>query len=357
MHLRRTFGIPLLLVLTGCATGSRTIPEAWLSVPEAARIGSVELGADGKVQTSPDVPPKRLADGPIALAGTRLTHGLKVLTEPYAAVDSFDYLESRGEVVFSAKRTDNFDIGLVSADGGKVNWVPEDRADERLVSWAPRGSKIAYVVRGSGGDLIRTVHVPTSFALNVDVPRGRVHALSWDPAGDRFAVVISAADASDRVEVMKYGGEERRIAVPPAVRLDVDVEPFAPGAIILRPRSLAYSEKLPVVVWLADDVNEWSDARAALLGDARVACIVTTAVSDALWKTIETTPWLDGGRAFTVGAPGKGLAVVAGDAVPAGRYTRRNNVLAVPPAVVQSFAARFIADQLKRTPPTNGSSR
>ncbi|HEX2120565.1 MAG TPA: hypothetical protein VHL59_02885, partial [Thermoanaerobaculia bacterium] len=50
--------------------------------------------------------------------------------------------------------------------------------------------------------------------------------------------------------------------------------------------------------------------------------------------------------------------VVAGDAaVPAGRYRHHGGVVAVPPAVVQSFAARFIADQLKGTTRPNGSSQ
>jgi hypothetical protein len=36
---------------------------------------------------------------------------------------------------------------------------------------------------------------------------------------------------------------------------------------------------------------------------------------------------------------------------------RRDGTVAVAPAVVQSFAARFIAEELKRTGTRNGSSR
>jgi hypothetical protein len=50
--------------------------------------------------------------------------------------------------------------------------------------------------------------------------------------------------------------------------------------------------------------------------------------------------------------------VITGDAsLPAGRYRRQGAVVAVPPAVVQSFASRFIPDQLKRTSTPNGSSQ
>ncbi|MEA2465475.1 MAG: hypothetical protein QOJ98_3222, partial [Acidobacteriota bacterium] len=118
--------------------------------------------------------------------------------------------------------------------------------------------------------------------------------------------------------------------------------------------------KLPVVVWRASDFA-WSDARAALLQKARVAVVVTTRIpSEELWSRVDATPWIEGKRTFVVGADGgreTAIRISGEQSVPAGRYRRTGNVVTVPPAVVQSFAAGFIAEQLKRTSPTNGSSR
>lgn len=314
------------------------------------------LDAEGKASTS-SLPEVR-RDPAIHVDGGRIMNGEKALTDAFAAIDSFDVSESRGEVVFSAKRDAGFDIGLVSTDGSQVNWIPNEPADELAVQWAPRGNKVSYVVRGKGGDVVRTVHVPTSFQLAVDFPYGSVHALAWDPQAEHFAVAWSSPDASDRVEVMKYGGEQRRMAVAPSEQLDVDMEPLTPNALVLRPRDLAYNERLPLVVWRASD-RDWNDARAALIHNARVAvAIATRDPDDDFWRAIDGTAWIDGTRIFVVGVKStRGTSIVAGDRLPAGRYSTSGSVVSVPPAVVQSFAAGFIADQLKRNPPTNGSSR
>lgn len=370
---------PFLLALTACASTSYPVPQSWLSVPQAPRMRSLALDDRGNVSHTGERPPRRTQDGPIRIAdefvGPKLANGQKLLTEPFAAIDSFDYSESRGEVAFSAKRAGGFDIGLVSSDGSPISWVPPDPADEVAVQWAPRGNKISYVLRLPGGDVVRTLHVPTAASMAVPFDGAAVHALAWDPAAERFAVSYSTLDASDRVDVTKYSGAERKIVVPPAAELDVELEPVAPGAILLRPRDLQYDEKLPLVVWSATDL-QWSDARAALLKNARVAVVVATrAPGEELWRAVKATPWIDSERLFLVGsfwsagseparrrAEGpslqRGTVVIASDpALPPDRYRRSGNTVAVAPAVVQSFAAGFIADQLKRTGPTNGSSR
>ncbi len=358
------FSIPFLVLLSACATTADRIPRAWMSVPEAPRIRAVQLGADGKVTHRATSQTNAAGDVRIAStgAGQRLMRGTTALTDSFLAIDSFDVSESRGEVVFSAKRADNFDIGLVAVDGSQVNWAPAEPVDEVSVQWAPRGNKVSYVVRGRSGDLIRTLHIPTSFQLAADFPPAKIHALGWDPPAEKFAVSYSTPDASDRVEVMAYRGAERKMAIEPAVRLAVDVEPFAPDAIVLRPRDVRYGEKLPLVVWIDDEPFAWNDARAELIRTARVACVVTGRTpSDALWRVARETAWVDASRVFIV-APravdAPNALVITGDAaVPAGRYRRYGGVVAVPPAVVQSFAARFIADQLKGTTRPNGSSQ
>ena len=343
----RALLLPFLSVLCACSTALQTIPKPWMSVPEAARIRSVALAPDGKVTTSPDTPPAKPAKFP--------------LSDTLAAVESFDISEARGEIVFAAKKTsaDGFDIGLVATDGSAMNWVPSDPADEVAVQWAPRGNKISYVVRAKAGDVVRTVHVPTAFQQTIEFPSARVHALAWEPAAERFAIAYSTPEASDRVEVMKYNGEGRRVAVKPGITVDAEVEPFGPEAITVRRRDVRYGEKLPLVVWIDDDLYAWNDARGALLRDARVALIVTRKAPDEeLWRRAAALPWIDAERRFVVGAEAPGaVSILADAAVPRGRSRRDGGAVAVSPAVVQSFAAAFIADQIRRTGPTNGFSR
>ncbi|HEX8153796.1 MAG TPA: hypothetical protein VF698_11750, partial [Thermoanaerobaculia bacterium] len=203
----------------------------------APKIEAIQLSEDGAVRT---VAVAEEPAGEVRIAGGRLMHGDKPLTEAFAAIDSFDVSQARGEVVFSARRDGSFDIGLVALAGSPVSWFPSDPADEVQVSWAPRGNKVAYVLRTRSGDLVRTVHVPTSFELTNEFTYARMRALAWDPAGDRYAVAYNTVDASDRVEIMRYGGEARQMAVPAAVRLDVTVEPFAGDALLLAPSALRY---------------------------------------------------------------------------------------------------------------------
>ncbi len=371
MRPRLALTASFLLLAAGCVSSSRPIPQQWLSVPVAERIGSVALADDGQVTPSREPVLPRLNDGPIRVitgaAGATLLNGGKVLAENLAAIDSFDLSESRGEVAFSAKRDGGFDIALISTDGGPVHWMPDDPADEVAVQWAPRGNKISYVIRAAGGDVVRTLHIPTSFQFAIPFPGSTIHALAWDSQAERYAVAYSTVDASDRVEVLKYDGAERKIAIPPQRQLDVDVVPFAPGTILLRPRDLNYEEKLPLVVWLAEDFA-WNDARAALLRNARVAVVVTKSwPGEDLWRAATGTAWLDSSRKFIVDGRGSTadrrppdgptVLIAADPALGTGHYRRQGNIVAVAPAVVQSFAAGYIAAQLKRTTPTNGSSR
>jgi hypothetical protein len=356
--------LAILLFLAGCATALRTIPAAWMSVPQAARIGSLTLADDGTVTPSAQPAPTRLSDGAFHAMGASLMSGRKVLAEKLGAIDSLDLSESRGEVVFSAKPHKDFDIGLISTDGGAVHWMPRDPADEVDVQWAPRGNKISYIIRGSGGDLVRTLHIPTAFQLAVPFPGATIRALAWEPKAEHYAVAYSTLLSSEQVDVLKYDGADHHTAIPPARRLDVEAVPLARGATLLHPHDIRSAEQLPIVVWRSGDAS-WSDARAALLAHRRIAVIVTPRAPDAdFWRAIAAIKWLDRNRVYIVDsasdvpAPAAGqLLITADPTVAAGRYRRRGDIVAVAPAVVQSFAAGFIAEQLERTHPTNGSSR
>jgi hypothetical protein len=292
------------------------------------------------------------------VAGNRLVNGEKELTSEFAAIDSFDVSLDRKEVVFSARRKDNFDIGLVAIDGSDVHWVPEDPADETAVQWAPRGNKVSYVLHVPGGSIVRTVHIPTATPLSVAFPQTQVDALAWEPKAEEYAVVIESPQASQSLVAMTYAGDKRRDVIPPASRLDVSMQPVG-SVLVMRPTDLHYNEKLPVVLWVDQHPFAWSDARAALMRNARVAIAVAPEAGGSFWGEIAKIAWIDSTRKYIVNAatppPDRAAIVIRAEAsLPSGRYRRAGNTVSTAPAVVQSFAAAFIADDLKGTPPPNG---
>jgi hypothetical protein len=330
-----------LVLLAGCAS-TTPIPQTWMSMPETPAIAAVTPSTDG----------------PIRHENGRLYRGDKPITDAFAAIDSFDYSESRDEVIFSAKKAASFDIGLAAGDGSLTNWLPADAADELAVQWAPRGNKVSYIVRTKLGDIVRTFHIPTSFQYAVDFGTATIRSLTWDMPAERYTVVYSTLDSSERTESLRYDGTARRIEAQPKVTIAADLIPFAADAFALRPRDVRYGERLPLVVWIADRFT-WSDARATLMQNARAASIVITRLpDDAFWTSVRATAWLDPSRIYVVnGTARDAISFVADASVPTGRYLRKGNVVAAAPAAIQSVAAGFITEQLKRTSRTNGSSQ
>jgi hypothetical protein len=343
-----------LLVLGGCASASLPLPKGWETVPAAAAVG--DYCVPFKCAARAQLPSVRVV-------GNRIVNGDKVLTPAFAAIDSYDVSLERKEIVFSAKRKDNFDVGLVSIDGSDIHWIPEDPSDEVNAQWAPRGNKVSYILHTKTGSIVRTVHIPTAIPLSVDFPQTQIDALAWEPQAVRFAVVIESPDASQRVLSMTYEGEKRQEVIAPSARLDVSMEPIG-GVLVMRPNAMHYNERLPLVVWLDRNPFAWSDARAALMRSARVAIAIAPSLDASLnvafWSEIAKVAWIDTTRTYVVGnpatqPPGNRATVITADPnLPANRYIRNGNTLSAPSAVVQSFAAAFIADDLKGTPPPNG---
>ena len=339
-----------LLFATGCATSLSPVPGGWQSVPQAARV--TDLCARVTCATK--------ASSAVRIDGGRLMVGDQALTPAFPAIQSFDVSLDRREVVFSAKRGDHFDVGLVSLDGSEVHWVPSEPVDETDVQWAPRGNKVSYTVHTRMGDVVRTVHIPTGTQLTVPFGEERVNALAWDPPAERFAVVVESAVASPRVESMKYSGEQRREVVPPAVRLDVATEPLTDG-FILRPSAMRYNERLPVAVWVDTHLFAWNDARAALMRTARLVVAVVPGTPDAaFWNDLRKIGWIDSTRVYVVdpqdagrrtGDAGPAIIIAADHSVPKDHYRRDGNLIRAAVDDIQSFAAAFIADELK---PNNG---
>jgi len=341
------------LLLAACATApvprTEPIPAEWLEVPHAApRALALLPRAESAVHIV------------TSATGQKLVNGTKDLTPEFPAIDSFDVSLQRKEVVFSAKRPGGFDAGLVSIDGSDIHWILPDPADEVSVQWAPRGNKVSFIVRGRNGDLVRTVHVITSAQFLSEYSDGRVLSVAWQTDGEKYAVSWESADASQRVETMTWDARERVMTAPPAARLAGVATESSAGVLLLRPDAMHYGEKLPLVVWRTADRYRWSDARAKLWQESRIACaIIDRDPDDAFWADIRQHPWMDLTRIFVVNAaapPGATSIRGAASAEP-GKVRIEGNSMLVPVDVVESFAANTIAHQLKGSPPANGRNR
>jgi hypothetical protein len=248
--------------------------------------------------------------------------GAKRLAGPFASVDSFDIAPDGGEIVFSARRGASFDIGLVAAAGSDVRWIGPDPLDERSVRWAPRGNKLAYVIETPGGAVIRSVHIPTGFQVSAPLPLTEVSDLAWDAEAERLALLVTSADAGERVELMRYDGTERREVVPATSRAErPDQLAGVPEALLFPPEGIRYNEKLPLVVWAIQPTPfAWSEARARVQQNRRIGSVVVArgaAARPALWEAIAELPWVDPAQVFLVAPDATGHP---GEAVPAAMH-------------------------------------
>jgi dipeptidyl aminopeptidase/acylaminoacyl peptidase len=302
--------------------------------------------------------------------------GHLVLTPAFARIDSFDLSSDGREVVFSARReTGGFDTGLVSTDGGEIHWLPNDPSDEVAVLWAPVGYKAGYLIRRADGDLFRSIHIPTSVQMIVDLPLAAAGSWSWSPDGTRIAVVSSSPDRGDHVDLVSVDGVVRRELAAPRRRAELNVESldgFA-GTILTRPAAMRYNETVPLVVWTSErEPLRWDDARGRLADSVRTASVVTSGSAGDLgpdfWRRIKSIGWIDPSRIYVVGAGPRSaalpdqatlIAAVPGERGSPGYREERMGMaetvlLTAPsPADVKSFAASYIANRLKGTSPPN----
>ena len=175
-----------------------------------------------------------------------------------------------------------------------------------------------------------------------------------------------SSDDLERVERLKYSGEGRETVIGPAVRLDTEIGPLG-GAFLMRPSAIRYGERVPLVVWITEAPFGWSDALGDLNQKARVvSAIMAAPPSEAFWSAASALPWIDmqqvyvvrcpfsvlrsGQRATEHGqrtGPAKAIWIVPDDSLPPNGYAQRNNTILVSPTIVESFAAAWIAQQLK----------
>lgn len=286
--------------------------------------------------------------------------GIRPLSDEFRKIDSFDISPDDRELVLSADTGQSLDVGLLSSDGGEVQWVYPDPLPERGVTWAPRGNKVSYVVETTAGALLRTVHVPTSFQLTVDFPLSAITATAWEPNAEKFAVVSSALTRGPRIELLRYNGEDRQTlwAAPGDLRAEFDQ---VGNALLLQPAILRYEKRYPLVVWITEESPfQWNSARASLHRSGKVAtAIARPGDAAALRKAVADRPWVDKSRVFVVYSEGgrdlndfAGSTIIAPSAEMADQYEIRGNnpvEVRVPrreAAVIEAFAADFIRSQL-----------
>jgi hypothetical protein len=146
---------------------------------------------------------------PSSTASSSTTAGL---TPQFAAIESFDVSADRGEVVFSAKRKDSFDIGLVALKattsigfGGSGGWCSGMGAARQ---------QVAFIVHGKAGDIVRTVRSDRDAAQR-SFPRQR----SRDRVGcpGRTLLPRPQAPKPRAHQSVKYDGGSPRTEVPPQV--------------------------------------------------------------------------------------------------------------------------------------------
>ncbi|HVT04566.1 MAG TPA: hypothetical protein VHL58_14465 [Thermoanaerobaculia bacterium] len=225
-------------------------------------------------------------------------------------IDSFAMSPDETEIVVSAMRDGSFDPAIIAADGSKTKWVSPDPAPETDVTWAPRGHKISYVVHTAAGSLVRTVHVPTGFAVAVSFPSSSLISLKWEPKAERLAILYSSLTSPSRIDLVAYQSGDHQIVAQSGPDFPGEAEPFSwKGAttIVLPPAGLRYGAREPVVVWKgSNDVFEWNEATAQLRRDG-TGVIVTSAsaVLDAgFWSEVARLSWVDPARTFVVERPG-----------------------------------------------------
>lgn len=287
--------------------------------------------------------------------------GARTLAPPFRAIDSFDVSPDEREIVLSADRGEGFDVGLLSAEGETLHWVFPDRLPERTVSWAPRGNKVSYVIETDAGSILRTVHVPTSFALAVDFPLRRIKQISWEPKAEKLAILSSGVDRGAAIEWLRYGGEEREVLLSSARGSSTEVDRVG-GALVRPPAVTRYGEHYPLVAWVEPgDALEWRPVRQKVHDQGAGSAVVFANAGADVWEALLALPWVDRDRVLVVyNQPPKvrsgwpsGVTVIVPSSALVDTYrvaSGTHTIVTVPlrPAEeIEAFAASFLAELWK----------
>jgi hypothetical protein len=225
----------------------------------------------------------------------------RTLTPSFRAIDSFDVSPDEKEIVLSADAGNGFDVALVSAEGDSPHWIFPDRLPEMMVSWAPRGNKVSYVIETDDGSILRTVHVPTAYSLAVDFPLKRIEQVSWEPRAEKLVLLVSSFDRGSAVEWLRYGGEEREVVLSTSGGEGGEVDRVA-GALVQPPEVTRYGQRYPLVVWVEPgDALQWKAIRQTVRKlETGTAVVSPRSVGPDLWNALLSLPWVDKERVIVV---------------------------------------------------------
>ncbi len=238
--------------------------------------------------------------------------GATGITPTFEKIDSWDVAPRGDELAFSAKVESGHDIGIVGVSGGEITWVAPDPADERNVTWAPRGNKITYTFESVDATLVRSVHVPTSFQVMFEMPLTTVRQIAWEPHAERIALVIDSPTVGPRIDWVGYNGEGRENLVEAIESVDAPVESvlWSDGSgVLLGPGVVRYDQSQPTVFWIEPgDPFAWRADVARLRGEGVPVLVTTRPRIGDLSTAVSQFPW--------VGPTSLYIADVSGGAIP-----------------------------------------
>jgi YVTN family beta-propeller protein len=134
-----------------------------------------------------------------ALAGTASVFEMKSRGSP---------IDQTRKIVFESRRTGNWEIFLMNADGSDQVRLTHTNADNRAPFWAPNAKQIAFVSNRDGNKEIYIINADGSNPVNLSRSRGEDFSPSWSPDGSKIAFV-STRDGKRNVYVMNTDGKRQ----------------------------------------------------------------------------------------------------------------------------------------------------
>jgi hypothetical protein len=243
------------------------------------------------------------AGGRVSLKRTSWPDGGEVLLGNFEDTPAFDLDRDEEELAISVRREGSRSIAIANARKERMNWVPADPGDEVMPRWAPRGYKVSYVIRHASGDLLRTVHVPTSAMTLVDFPHASVRALDWFHDGDRLVVSVSSILESDHLLEVHYEQGVRRELFEPEYRFERELDRISgtpPGTMMVLPRRVAYDGRHPLVIWTRPGSSSgmpFDSVLVPLLQRDDLALLLANGgggeLDRSFWDELARTEWID----------------------------------------------------------------
>jgi WD40 repeat protein len=177
--------------------------------------------------------------------------GRRALTETPADEQVVSWADSRS-VVFGSMRDGNWEIYLVSVEGGEPRRLTNDPASDAAPAVSPDGRTIVFTSDRGGTRRVWRMGTDGSGAAPLSEQQGAM--LAWSPDGRRIAFV-GQADGSAGVFVMNADGTavQRVTPIPPPP--PVVVNRLAPLAWLAGCWELRTAQRVTLEMWMPPDGN------------------------------------------------------------------------------------------------------